>query len=224
MRLEVLELIQMQMQGVEPMHGLNSQSADLGDLFEGSQSIPEVPFEIPPHVSFEDITEAIQEIRILISKRGMENMVVGSLLATPMAMLPLQDVEDTCGGLQSESISPSPKQIASTKKTLQVSELISMMDATTESLSHQVCPSFCLSLSCFGARSESRIAPRAREMEVICSYEGGEAIRELCPNRATAQSARRLIDCGCRDPSSPRSNPLSRISGGRAWKSQREER
>jgi hypothetical protein len=138
MRLEVLELIQMQMQGMESEHGLISQSTDLVDLFEGSQTIPELPFEIPQIVNFEDITEAIQEIRILISKRGMENMIVGSLLATPTAMLPLQGVEDTCREVTpSESHSISPKQLSG-KKTLQVSELISMMDLTTESLSNQV--------------------------------------------------------------------------------------
>jgi hypothetical protein len=147
MRLEVLELIQMQMQGVEAetTNGLSSQSTDLMDLFEGqSQSSPGLaPVEVPQLVNFEDITDAIQELRILVSKRGMESMIVGSLLALPTAMLPLQDVEDiTDFPIETKLEYQSPSKSVSKKKTLQASELISLMDATTEKLSNQVrCPS-----------------------------------------------------------------------------------
>jgi hypothetical protein len=155
MRLEVLELIQMQMQGVEAEQGFGSQSADLMDLFEGSQPSPELPVEVPHVVNFEDITDVIQELRILVSKRGMDNMIVGSLLALPTAMLPLQDVEDNTeihsGEAKSENQSPSKS--SSKKKTLQASELIAMMDATTEKLSNQVTPFHSL-VHIFAARSK----------------------------------------------------------------------
>lgn len=137
MRLEVLELIQMQMQGVEAEQALGSQSADVMDLFEGSQPSPEPLLEIPQVVNFEDITDSIQELRILISKRGMDNMIVGSLLSLPTAMLPLQDVKDNTD-FETKLENQSPSKCPSKKKTLQASELISIMNATTEKLSNQV--------------------------------------------------------------------------------------
>jgi len=45
-------------------------------------------------VTFDDIMASVQAVRALVSQRGTENMTVGSLLATPSAIVPLQDVED----------------------------------------------------------------------------------------------------------------------------------
>lgn len=129
MRLEVLELIQMQMQELDGAH-LNSQLLDNdGQTVGKTTNMNELP-DLTHLVDIEDITEAIQEIRILVSKRGMDNMLVGSLLSLPTAMLPLQDVNDTAN-FDSDH---GPAK----KRTLQIPELISMMETTTNALSSQV--------------------------------------------------------------------------------------
>lgn len=174
MRLEVLELIQMQMQGIETEennlnnnnnnNNLNIQSTDVMDIYEGlpNSNTNNNQIEVPSSVTIEDITESLQELRILVSKKGMDSMILGSLLAVPTAMLPLQDVEDNNLSVSEKSDnnsntnsnnhkttnlnSPIPsnkekleeKKSPSKKRTLQVSELINKMETTTDTLMNQV--------------------------------------------------------------------------------------
>lgn len=54
----------------------------------------EIVVEVKPEVSFDEIMHTVQEVRALVSQRGSENMITGSLLTTPSAILPLQDIDD----------------------------------------------------------------------------------------------------------------------------------
>lgn len=106
MRLEVLELIQLQVDSMEEeAQNLALQSTDDRDGPEAENkeggfvvsSTPSgfQPIVVPENVAFEDIMDTAQELRVLVSKRGMEGMLVGTLLSVPSALVPLQDVEDT---------------------------------------------------------------------------------------------------------------------------------
>lgn len=99
MRLEVLELIQLQVESleeetnVEVTEGKDTSEAEGKDL-GGSVSGAMQAIVVPENVAFEDIMDTAQELRVLVSKRGMDSMLVGALLNTPTALLPLQDIED----------------------------------------------------------------------------------------------------------------------------------
>mmetsp|Transcript_23204 Transcript_23204/g.34049 ORF Transcript_23204/g.34049 Transcript_23204/m.34049 type:complete len:1138 (+) Transcript_23204:131-3544(+) len=100
MRLEVLELIQMQVQSMEddmvsPVAGENDPTKNYdNDGDPGAVTASKVPDVVIPEVAtFEDIMGTAQELRVLVSSRGMDNMLVGSLLTTPSALLPLQDAD-----------------------------------------------------------------------------------------------------------------------------------
>ena len=63
---------------------------------QSSKNSPtEIVVEVKPEVSFDEIMHTVQEVRALVSQRGTENMIAGSLLTTPSALLPLQDVDDS---------------------------------------------------------------------------------------------------------------------------------
>jgi hypothetical protein len=106
MRLEVLELIQLQVESLEEeaqhaaaMHSTDDRESAVGESKEGatvsaSAAGSSQPIVVPENVAFEDIMDTAQELRVLVSKRGMEGMLVGTLLSIPSALVPLQDVED----------------------------------------------------------------------------------------------------------------------------------
>ncbi|CAE7456502.1 unnamed protein product, partial [Symbiodinium microadriaticum] len=73
------------------------------------------PVRVPENVAFEDIMDTAQELRVLVSKRGMDSMLVGSLLNTPSALLPLQDVEDRFVADGKESLADTDGSSSSSK-------------------------------------------------------------------------------------------------------------
>lgn len=116
-------------------------------------------------VSFDEIMRTVQEVRALVSHRGADDMLAGSLLSTPSALVPLQDVEDSRklgehdnaasfsdkhGELslsygvgeektqsQGKGILSKQKAAASNKK-IQVASLIKLMNSSIVSISEEV--------------------------------------------------------------------------------------
>ena len=120
---------------------------------------------IPKEVSFDEIMNSVQEVRALVSQRGSENMIVGSLFANPSAIVPLQNVEDNKStkkkakfakecvedGFGEEKSQTRPRGILSkvsncventckpqSNKKIQVAALIQLMNASINSISEEV--------------------------------------------------------------------------------------
>ena len=80
---------------VSPVAGENDPTKNYdNDGDPGAVTASKVPDVVIPEVAtFGDIMGTAQELRVLVSSRGMDNMLVGSLLTTPSALLPLQDAD-----------------------------------------------------------------------------------------------------------------------------------
>jgi hypothetical protein len=126
---------------------------------------PAAPLEESKEVSFDEIMSTVQEVRALVAQRGAESMVAGSLLCTPSALLPLQDVEDNkkhlrvttsaknsmANGFGEEKTQSHTKGILSkvsnivdsnskgrSNKKIQVAALIHLMNSSIVSISEEV--------------------------------------------------------------------------------------
>ena len=128
-------------------------------------------------ITFDDIMNTVQDVRALVAERGTEHMITGSLLATPSAIVPLQDVEDNkhkkkitlsaknalAHGVGEEKSQSPTKGILSKAshclddknegrfgKKIQVASLIQLMNSSIASISDEVgkCEVCCISTYC----------------------------------------------------------------------------